>query len=307
MGQAVRVSRRRLTPLAAIALMIAAFGASVSAEPMTYAQFAALKQPAGAERIAYGSGPDQFVELWLPGGPGPHPVVVMIHGGCWRASVARLGIMNLVSEDLRRRGIAVWNIEYRGVDQPGGGYPGTFQDVGAAIDLLRSKAPRHGLKLDKVVAAGHSAGGHLALWAAGRHRLPAASPLRTHDPLVIGAAINIAGLPDLEAMRQPGVHGCDVEDIAALAGPPAPERPNVHADTSPAELLPLGVRQLSVYAALDRIAPPVIGQAYTAQATAAGDPATLTTVIGAGHFELIAPGAPAWLVVAAMIEAELRE
>ncbi|HEX8233950.1 MAG TPA: alpha/beta hydrolase [Caulobacteraceae bacterium] len=276
------------------------------AQPMTYAQFQALKQPKAELRIPYGPGPDQFGELWLPKGQGPHPVVVMIHGGCWQASVARLDIMNLIADALRRRGTAVWNIEYRGVDQPGGGYPGTFEDVAAAIDRLREIAPRHRLKLDKVVAVGHSAGGHLALWAAGRGRLPEASPLRTARPLPIAAAVSLAGLADLGSLLEPGVHGCEVEAIRKLAAPAAAGGEGSFAETSPAELLPLGSRQISIHAAQDRIAPVAVGEAYTRKARAAGDPASLTVLTGAGHFELIAPGTPAWTYAAARIAEELR-
>jgi acetyl esterase/lipase len=133
------------------------------------------------ERIAYGKDPSQFGELWLPAQPGKAPVVVMIHGGCWLDSYG-LDLMNGLAGDLRERGVAVWNIEYRRLGQPGGGYPGTFQDVAAAVDALRGLAARYPLDLGHMAAVGHSADGHLALWAAARRRLPAASPLRAPDP-----------------------------------------------------------------------------------------------------------------------------
>ena len=84
----------------------------------------------------------QVADLWLPDGPGPHPTVLMVHGGCWQTEIADRRIMNWIADDLRRRGIAVWNIDYRGVDRPGGGYPGTFQDAAAAADALRAHAGR---------------------------------------------------------------------------------------------------------------------------------------------------------------------
>src|SRR5580693_2503304 len=93
--------------------------------------------PVATQKIAYGSDPLQFAELWLPDGPGPHPLVVMAHGGCWDSRVAKASIMNYLAEDLRRRGVAVWNLEYRGVDRPGGGYPGTFLDVADGADAVR--------------------------------------------------------------------------------------------------------------------------------------------------------------------------
>jgi acetyl esterase/lipase len=110
----------------------------------------------------------QVVDLWLPAGKGPHPTVLMVHGGCWQTEIADRRIMNWIAEDLRRRGVAVWNIDYRGVDREGGGYPGTYLDAAAATDALRGHAPLHNLDISRLVAVGHSAGGHLALWLAAR-------------------------------------------------------------------------------------------------------------------------------------------
>src|SRR5687768_8091238 len=125
-------------------------------------------RPAPTTTIAYGDDPLQVVDLWLPESAGPHPVVLMVHGGCWQTDIADRTLMNWIADDLRRRDIAVWNIEYRGVDRPGGGYPGTFLDAAAAADALRDHAARHNLDLSRVVSVGHSAGGHLALWLAAR-------------------------------------------------------------------------------------------------------------------------------------------
>src|SRR3546814_839286 len=129
-------------------------------------------QPKEDATIHYGDDPYQVVDLWLPEGKGPHPTVLMVHGGCWTTEVADRTIMNWIADDLRKRGIAVWNIDYRGVDRPGGGYPGTFLDAAAAADALAANASRYNLDTSPLVATGHSAGGHLALWLAGRPRLP---------------------------------------------------------------------------------------------------------------------------------------
>jgi acetyl esterase/lipase len=125
-------------------------------------------RPQPTTTIRYGEDALQVVDLWLPEGAGPHPVALMVHGGCWQTDIADRTLMNWIAEDLRRRGVAVWNIDYRGVDRPGGGYPGTFLDAAAAADALRDHAARHNLDLSRVVAVGHSAGGHLALWLAAR-------------------------------------------------------------------------------------------------------------------------------------------
>lgn len=267
--------------------------------PMTHAEFAARPQPQASMRLPYGVDPSQFGELWLPAGPGPHPAVLMVHGGCWQASVAGLGLMNLAAQDLSRRGLAVWNIEYRRVDQPGGGYPGTFADVAAAADALSGLAAAHGLDLSHPVAVGHSAGGHLALWAAARDQLAAASPLHTPRSQPISAVVSLGGLADLEALLAPGSQGCGPEPIEQLvAGSSAADR---FADTSPAALQPFAARQVSVHGDLDGIAPVAVGRAYTDKALAAGASAELRVLKGAGHFELIAPDGPAWEEIAALV------
>ena len=145
-------SRSLKSALAAGAALIAANGAP--AATMNWPDLLDRPRPAADRRIAYGADPLQHVDLWLPQGQGPHPVVLMVHGGCWQTEVAQADIMNYIAADLRGHGIAVWNIEYRGVDRPGGGYPGTFLDVAAAADALRARGPRLGLKVERVVAFG---------------------------------------------------------------------------------------------------------------------------------------------------------
>ena len=250
--------------------------------------------PKPDQRIAYGPGENQFGELWVPLTPGPHPLVILIHGGCWRAHVATLSIMNYAADDLRRRGFAVWNIEYRGVDQAGGGYPGTFLDVAAAADALRTLAPARHLELGRVVVVGHSAGGHLAAWLAARPRLSPGGPLAARDPLPIAGVVSLGGLPDLKADRAASDAACGPEVVDALTGPPSPSHPDVYADTSPAERLPLGVPEAVVNGAEDPLAPPWLGQAYAQRLRAAGDPVTFVQVPETGHVELIAPGSAAW-------------
>jgi acetyl esterase/lipase len=125
---------------------------------------------AHTEPFSGDEGATDIADLWLPDGAGPHPVVLMVHGGCWQKEIADRTLMNWAAEDLRKQGLAVWNIEYRGVDEEGGGYPGTFlEDVAHAADALRDQAGAYNLDLNRVAAFGHSAGGHLALWLAARH------------------------------------------------------------------------------------------------------------------------------------------
>jgi acetyl esterase/lipase len=296
-----------LSALLALAPMTAA------AEPplLTFAELAKRPRAKADARIAYGDAPSQFVELWRPEGAGPHPVVVLVHGGCWQARYPGLELLDYAAEDLRRRGFAVWNVEHRRIDEPGGGYPGTFLDVGAAFDLLRTEAPKHGLSLERVVAAGHSAGGHLALWAASRPALPSGSPLRTADPLPVAAVVSLGGLGDLEAAAaDPASRKACGEDTVARLVDAAGRGGDVYADTSPARLPSMnGLEELHLHGERDHIAPFRLAEAYTKRKLAAEQTddthwgGVMAEVIpNAGHFEPIAPGGPAWDGVVLEIE-----
>lgn len=234
-----------------------------------------------SRRCCYGAQPSQFGDLFLPRTPALHPVLVLIHGGCWMAEYG-LEPLGQLAQAFSERGVAVWNIEYRRVGD-GGGWPITFCDVGAAADFLRAIADEHTLDLTRVVAAGHSAGGHLALWLAGRARLPADSPLFTPDPLLLRGVVSIAGIPDLAAAERAV---CDDAILQLMGGAPhaVPER---YAAASPAALTPLGVAQVHVHGSKDAIVPVELAEAYVSFAVRAGDPASLISLSAAGHFELI--------------------
>ena len=263
--------------------------------PITFVQLLSRPRVPADQRIAYGSDALQFGELWLPRGRGRHPVIVLIHGGCWRADLPGVELMNYMAADLRDRGYAVWNMEYRRVGNSGGGYPGTFRDIAAGLDHLRVLAPQHSLDLRRVAVSGHSAGGHLALWAAGRDRLPAESPLYTDDPLPVRGVVSLAGIADLDAYRGTGPDACGgPSTIDGLVGVQQPDGRDVFADTSPPALLPLGDRQVVISGALDWIVPPRFGEDYAAAAAARGDPARSVVLEGAGHFEVIDPTSTVW-------------
>ncbi|MBW3560741.1 MAG: alpha/beta hydrolase [Proteobacteria bacterium] len=272
--------------------------------PITFRQLLERPRAQATARIAYGPDPLQFGELWAPEGRGPHPVVVLIHGGCWRADLPGLELMDYMAEDLRRSGVAVWNLEYRRLGPAGSGYPQVFQDVARGVDHLRTFAGVQRLDLRRLVFAGHSAGGHLALWAASRPKLPRTSPLFTPQPLTTRKVVTLAGINDLESYRANGPEACGgPELIDRLVGSP---RPAPFADTSPAALLPIGTPLTVVSGALDRIVPSRFGREYAAAAVRAGDPACVLDVAGAGHFELIDPAAAAWPQVKAEITSVLR-
>jgi acetyl esterase/lipase len=261
---------------------------------MTWDDLLARPRPDPTHTIKWGPGATDIADLWLPESAGPHPVVLMVHGGCWQKAIADRTLMNYAAEDLRRNGLAVWNIEYRGVDEDGGGYPGTFFDVAHATDALREHAATYDLKTDRIAAFGHSAGGHLSLWLAARHKLPAASPLRMDNPLKINAVLNSGGLADLKASAPVTLPDCLASIMGDLTGKPSTTRADVFADTSPAELLPIATRQVSLNGDKDGIAPPSLGEGYTARARAAGDTAETVIVPDTGHVELVSPGTEAF-------------
>ncbi len=265
-----------------------------SADLLTWSVLTARPKPIADATIAYGTDDMQKIDVWLPRGKGPFPVVVMVHGGCWTSSIADRSLMNWIADDLRKSGIAVWNIDYRGVDRAGGGYPGTFADTAKATDQITENARKFNLDTHQIIAVGHSAGGHLALWLAARAKLPATSPLHTPHPLRIAHVISLGGLPDLEATAASPDNGCGTEVVAGLVGKPMAEHPDIYADTSVPRLLPLGVKQDLINGHEDHIIPFVMATDYVAKAEAAGDTVTLHTIPATGHVELIAPETAAW-------------
>ncbi|MGI8840842.1 MAG: alpha/beta hydrolase family protein [Caulobacteraceae bacterium] len=287
-----------LSMLAASTLLACAPPAARSrAATLSVSQLLGRPRPEGAKRIAYGPGASQFGELWLPKSGRSHPVVVLVHGGCWQKDF-NLDLMDYAADDLRQRGLAVWNIEYRRLGEAGGGYPGTFLDVGAAVDQLAKLAPRYHLDPRHVVLVGHSSGGQLALWAAARRGLPAASAVHAAHPLPVAGVVTLAGIDDLQTYRRVGPAACGgPATIDALIGAASRVKQDPFADTSPADLLPIGAPQLIISGGLDLIVPPIFGADYAAKAAAAHDAAQAVTIPDAGHFELIDPQAPAWQIV----------
>src|SRR4051794_19764111 len=261
----------------------------------------------------YGPAPAQVCELHLPGGPagaadpgapaGPagtagavRGVVILVHGGFWRARYER-SQEHAVAADLTRAGWAVWNIDYRGGGEgpsAGGGWPRTFEDVAAAVDLL---ATVPGLPLEHVAVAGHSAGGALALWIAGRHRLPAGAPGAGPRVRPV-AAVAQAGVLDLEAAARAGVGNGAVVDLLGAGPDDDPER---YAWASPAALVPLGVPVLVVTGDADESVPWQLSASWTEVARAAGDEVTLHVEPGAGHMGHVDPGSRVWAVARAFL------
>jgi acetyl esterase/lipase len=236
--------------------------------------------------IRYGDDESQVADLYLPKGDGKVPVAVVIHGGFWMSGYGK-ELATPLAEDLAAQGIAGYAIEYRRVGN-GGGWPATFEDVAAAIDKLADQ-PR--LDLTKVIAVGHSAGGHLAVWAAGRAGLPQGAP-GAAPRVVLTGAVSQAGVLDLVNAYDEQVGGDAVP--AFLGTTPAKDRARYQL-ASPYERLPLKVPVALVHGTRDGQVPIEQSRRYRDAAKKAGDPVELTELDHIGHFELIDPKDKAWL------------
>lgn len=243
-------------------------------------------------RLSYGPDSLQFGELRLPSGPGPFPVAVVIHGGCW-LSIADNDYMDPVAEALTAAGWATWNLEFRKLDEPGGAWPGIFQDIAAGADHLRDVARSYPLDLPRVVAVGHSSGGHLALWLASRHRIPPAAELYDEDPLPFRGVVSLAGIADLAQYHAMNVPACGDAPTRLLGGT-SPDRSPRTVEASPAALLPAGVPQLLITGEDDYAVPPAHGEAYAALASSLGQAATHHVIPRSSHFEIVAPWTDPW-------------
>ncbi|MFF3012747.1 alpha/beta hydrolase [Streptomyces sp. NPDC057939] len=256
---------------------------------------------------AYGEHPDQVIDFYAPhgdgGGPGSAPLVVVLHGGAWRAPYDRQHITPLAGF-LARQGFAVANVEYRrgsslphqGAGGPvAGRWPETFDDVAAAMDALPGLAAAALPEADprRTVVTGHSAGGHLALWAAARHVLPVGSPWRLDGPPDLRGVVALAPIADFAAAEELEVCGGASAQLLGGAEHWAERLP--FAD--PAALLPTGIATAVVHGRGDIVVPHAVAESYVAAAAKAGETVGLTLLDGVGHFPLIDPAADACAVV----------
>lgn len=254
---------------------------------------------------AYGEHPDQVVDFYEPrvALATPAPLVVVLHGGAWRAPYDRAH-MTPFADFLARRGFAVANVEYRrgsSIPAQGGGpvagrWPETFDDVAAAFDALPALAREHLPAADtrRTVVTGHSAGGHLALWAASRHVLPVGSPWRTDRPAPLRGVVALAPIADFRAAQELGI--CSDAPLQLLGGKDHFDERLPHAD--PAALLPTGIATAIVQGRTDIVVPQEVSEAYADAAAKAGEVVGFTLLEDVGHFPLIDPAADACAVVA---------
>ncbi|MFJ9475520.1 alpha/beta hydrolase [Streptomyces mirabilis] len=255
----------------------------------------------------YGDHPDQVIDFYTPREPDPEvpaPLVIVLHGGAWRAPYDRRHITPF-ADFLARRGFAVANVEYRrgatipaqgGEGPVAGRWPDTFDDIAAALDALPALAREHLPRADlrRTVITGHSAGGHLALWAAARHVLPADAPWRTDRPAPLRGVVALAPIADFTVAEKLNV--CSGASRQLLGGGARFAERQPYAD--PTFLLPTGIATTLVQGRTDVIVPEAVAESYAEAAARAGEVVGLTLLEDVGHFPLIDPAADACAVVA---------
>ena len=240
-----------------------------------------LAPPPADARLPYGKDSNQFGELRLPKseakGKKSSAVVMNIHGGFWRSKY-NLAHAGHLCGALTAKGLATWNIEYRRVGNPGGGWPGTFEDIANAYRFLPQIAKRYDLDTTRVVVMGHSAGGQLALCLAG------------HEPSV-KAVISLAGVVDLQRAWEE--HLSDDAVVAFLGGKPK-DVPEHYQEADPMQLKIGSATQWLIHGAADSVVPPPFSRNYAEQKKKWGEDVHYLEVSTAGHFELIDPHSNAW-------------
>jgi acetyl esterase/lipase len=239
------------------------------------------KPPDADFRLPYGADSSQFIDARVPPGKPPHPLVFFIHGGYWRARYD-LTYAGHLCEALKKAGFATWNVEYRRVGNPGGGWPGSFEDIRSAYRTMlvspRPKGPSSAVDLNRVVVAGHSAGGQLALCLAGHEKS-------------VTRAISLAGVLDLG--RGWELH-LSHDAVAEFLGGSPSEVPEHYREASPAELTIPQARQQIIHGTADDSVPYEISQRYAERKKKTGEHVELLTLPETGHFEIVDPASRIW-------------
>ena len=265
------------------------------------------RAPAADRVVAYGPGADRVVDLRLPptsaaagasGNTGPRPLVVVIHGGFWRAAYDRTHAGSQAAA-LAAEGYVVAVPEYRRVGSPGGGWPGTFDDTAQWNDrllgLVEAQLGPGAVDAQRVVLVGHSAGGHLALWSASRHLLPDGSPWHRRTPLPVRGVVSLAGVTNLELAARLGLGSGAA--AALMGGEPGGRHDERYAQGDPARLLPAAVRTVLVHGLQDENVPASLSRDYAERSRTAGGHVEVSELPHCGHFELIDPLSDAWPTV----------
>jgi acetyl esterase/lipase len=245
--------------------------------------------------LRYGPQHAQVAEVWRPeGSRADLPVVVLVHGGFWRQIYTKR-LMHRLAARVVAEGWVAYNIEYRRVGRFGrGGWPETFEDVSAAIDAL---AMVEGINQDRVVTCGHSAGGHLALWA-GTNR-STGTPVDPPHPIRVCAAVSLAGVVDLVGAAHLGLGRGAVQEL--MGGGPE-EFPERYALGSPAALVPLGIPQVLIHGLDDTTVPASLSADYAERAQSQSDDVEYVPLPGTGHMAMIDPDGAAVGAMLARLE-----
>lgn len=254
--------------------------------------------------LAYGDHPDQYAELRLPHGPGPHPVVVLVHGGCWMEAFD-LAHVRPLADAITGLGYATWTLEYRRPDGSRDSWPDTFMDSARGLDELRALADEHQLDLTRVTLLGHSAGGQLALWLAARPQFAETHPLHMPAALPVQRVLALAPITDMAGFAAID-QGCNAGARQVIGGAPEDWPERVRA-VSPVDNLPLGTRVDLVHAIADRIVPLAQSEGFAEQFAAAGGAVELHTLAEpAGHFDILLTYGAAWGLLESLLAADAQ-
>src|SRR5690242_4251981 len=237
------------------------------------------RPPPADVRLRYGGDEHQFGDLRVPKGKGPFAAAMFVHGGFWRARYD-LKYAGFICSALTRAGLISWNLEYRRVSNPGGGWQGSFEDVTAGYQFLKQLAGKHPVDLKRIVVLGHSAGGQLALSLAGRQNS-------------IHAVASLAGVVDLRRAWE--LHLGRGAAAEFLGGTPA-EVPEHYREASPIEL-EIGCRQLLIHGVRDDTVPVDMSRDYARQKRQRIENVGLLEIPEAGHFEIVDPRSSVWAEV----------
>lgn len=275
-----------------IAIAVVVVAMSQQTRSLSFNDILALPAPAADHRVTYGADPLQFGELRLPKGQRPHPVIVLVHGGCWQ-SAYDIAHSRPLAAALVESGFAVWSLEYRRLGDEGGGWPGTFLDVAAGTDHLRTLAPTHALDLTRVIAMGHSAGGQLVLWLATRGNTASDDPLSSPSALPLAGVVALAPIADM-ATYGAERGGCNSAVTPLMGGTPADVAAR-YASVNPLQRLPIKVPVRLVHGTADTTVRIEQSETYAQAARAAGSPdVQVVRLMGAAHFDVIAPVGQFW-------------
>ena len=253
-------------------------------------------------RIAYGPDPSQFGDLWIPEIKGRRrfPVVVFFHGGWWKSEYD-LAYAGRVCAALKREGIATWSVEYRRVGVTGGGWPMTFLDAAAGFDFVAKLAKAYPIDRSRILTMGHSAGGHLAFWVAGRHHIDRESEVFRRQPkLILRGAVSLAGAVDLRLtidLSGNSIFAHDRDEVCALMGGGPEQHPRRYKAGNPGDLLPFQAPQILVQGTADDQIPPELPGRWAEMSRRLGSEATVKMIPLADHFDVVDPASAAWKVV----------